>query len=155
MTYLTNATTHNRSTSIGAWKRDPLGVFWLQFRNFFTLDSDHVFSFFPHDEMRQRLTNDDDPPHTDSAQTEGLEEEEIITDAEPRPVAPTEESEASKPDDKGSVVKVSSVSYYLRYLRLLISQNENIFLPVSTEKSDIVIFPDIVICPMTLIKVSS
>ena len=47
--------------SSGKWKTDPLGVFWLQFRSFFTLDQENVFALWPHEEMRQRILSEDEP----------------------------------------------------------------------------------------------
>ena len=49
-----------RNTSV-KWKTDPLGVFWLQFRSFFTLDQENVFALWPHEEMRQRILSEDEP----------------------------------------------------------------------------------------------
>ena len=83
MTYLTNSIFTKQSRRASTWKRDPFGVFWLQFRNFFTLDSENAFILWPHgEEMRARLTNGE---RDESPQTETIVEAEInAEDAEPR-----------------------------------------------------------------------
>ena len=47
-------------TTVGKWKTDPLGVFWLQFRSFFTLDQENAFALWPHEDMRHRILSEDE-----------------------------------------------------------------------------------------------
>ena len=52
----------------GPISNPAMSVFWLHFRNFFTVDSDNnVVTFWPHEEMKKRLT----------------EEPQLITETEP------------------------------------------------------------------------
>jgi hypothetical protein len=53
MTYFTSVNANRATNEVKGWKRDPLGVFWEQFRSFFTLDGDNAFYLWPQDEMTQ------------------------------------------------------------------------------------------------------
>lgn len=51
-----------------------MSVFWLHFRNFFTVDSDNnVVTFWPHEEMKKRLT--EEPQLLTETEAEGEDEQ--------------------------------------------------------------------------------
>ena len=59
-------------------RRSPnpgMSVFWLHFRNFFTVDSDNnVVTFWPHEEMKKRLA--DEPQLLTETEPEAEEEQQ-------------------------------------------------------------------------------
>ncbi|CBY24146.1 unnamed protein product [Oikopleura dioica] len=104
-------------------RKDPISVFWLHFRNFFTVDSDNnVVTFWPHEEMKKRLTDEpqlltETDPETEEEQRQevrGDDQEVDLDNPENLGYGTEDDAEWQDEDEQRYVQNRSSVKQVVR-----------------------------------------